>query len=247
MRTALAALLAAAALTGCAGEPDRNEVVVLAASSLTDVMSELADRFEAQRPGTTVVVSTGASSTLAQQVVSGAPADVFAAASPATMQVVLDAGEAAGEPVVVARNRLQLAVPPGNPGRVRGLADLAQPGLAVAVCARQVPCGAAAEKAFTAAGVTPSVDTYEQDVRAVLAKVRLGEVDAGLVYVTDVRSAGEEVAGIALPEAQAAVSDYPAVVLRGGANAEAGRAFLDLLTSDEGRAVLQAAGFLPPG
>ena len=190
-----------------------------------------------------MVLSLGASSTLAQQVVAGAPADVLVTASPATMATVVEAGAADGEPVVVARNRLALAVPPGNPGGVTGLADLARPELAVAVCAEQVPCGAAAAKALAAAGVTPSVDTFEQDVKAVLAKVRLGEVDAGLVYVTDVRAAGADVEGLAV--ASDAV-DYPAVVLREAPQRQEARRFLDLLRSEQGRAALADAGFELP-
>lgn len=240
------ALLGVVLLAGCsadAGGAARQEVVVFAASSLTEVLTGLAGQYERAHPGVDVVLSFGASSSLAQQVVSGAPADLFAAASPATMQVVLDAGQAQGEPQTIARNRLQIAVPPGNPGRVRGLADLARPELDVALCAAQVPCGAAAVEVFRAAGLTPAADTLEQDVRAVLAKVRLREVDAGLVYVTDVRAAGRDVEGVPFAEAATAVSDYPAVVLRGGETAGAAEDLLDLLTSREGRVALTAAGF----
>ena len=243
---ALGAVLAA---TGCAtGEaaPRDREVVVFAASSLTEAFRVLADRFEARHPDSRVVLSTGASSTLAQQVVAGAPADVFAAASPETMAVVTAAGAAAGEPVVFARNRLQIAVPTGNPGRVDALADLGRPELDVALCAVQVPCGAAAARAFAKAGLTPAPDTLEQDVKAVLAKVRLGEVDAGLVYVTDVRAADGEVEGVAFPEADAAVNDYPVVTLESGRNRSAAVQLVALLTSREGREVLTAAGFSPP-
>ena len=250
-RTAAASLALGAVLaaTGCGtGEaaPREREVVVFGASSLTEVLRVLADRYESVHPGTRVVLSTGASSTLAQQVVAGAPADVFAAASRETMAAVTRAGAAVGDPVVFARNRLQIAVPTGNPGRVDGLADLARPGLDVALCAAQVPCGAAAARAFAAAGLTPAPDTLEQDVKAVLAKVRLGEVDAGLVYVSDVRAAGSDVQGVAFPEADAAVNDYPAVLLEGGRNPTAAAQLLALLTSREGREVLLAAGFAPP-
>ena len=250
MRRVLAAtVLLAAAVSGCGGDGSASEprrVVVLAAASLTDVLGQLAREHEDAHPGVDVVVSTGASSALAQQVVAGAPADLLAAASPAAMAVVTAAGEADGEPVVVARNALQIAVPRGNPGRVRGLADLADPARAVALCAEQVPCGDAARRAFAAAGLAPAADTLEQDVRAVLAKVRLGEVDAGLVYVTDVRSADGEVEGLAFPEARAAVNDYPAAVLRGGDEPEQARLLLELLLSARGQEVLRAAGFAPP-
>lgn len=221
-------------------------VVVLAASSLAGSFAELADRFEAAQPGVRVILSTGASSTLAQQVVAGAPADVFAAASPATMRTVTDAGEVAGVARVFARNQLQIAVPAGNPGEVTGLADFARDELALAVCAAQVPCGQAAGRAFAAAGISPRPDTLEQDVKAVLAKVRLGEVDAGLVYRTDVLAAGQAVEGIAFPAAEQAVSHYPVAVLAQAPQPAAARAFVALLLSAKGQSVLRAAGFLPP-
>jgi molybdate transport system substrate-binding protein len=251
-RAALAA--AAVLLAGCGADPtaaapeapEQREFVVLAAASLTEVLTALEDDFERLRPGADLVLSFGASSTLAQQVVAGAPADVFASASPATMKTVVDAGAADGEPQVFARNRLQLAVPPGNPGGVRGLADLAREDLDVALCAAQVPCGAAAEKALAAAGVAASVDTLEQDVKAVLAKVRMGEVDAGLVYVTDVRAAGDGVEGIAFPEAEAAVNDYPVAVLRDAPQPEDARAFVELLQATRGQQALEGAGFEVP-
>ena len=223
--------------------PEQRQVVVLAAASLTEVLTSLEEGFEADRPGVDLVLSFGASSTLAQQVVSGAPADVFVSASPATMATVVDAGAADGDPVLVARNRLQLAVPAGNPGGVTGLQDLARPELDVALCAEQVPCGAAAVKALAAAGVVPSVDTFEQDVKAVLAKVRMGEVDAGLVYVTDVLAAGDQVEGI---DVRSDPVGYPAVVLADAPQPEDARAFLDLLRSDTGRAALEDAGFEVP-
>jgi molybdate transport system substrate-binding protein len=202
-------------LAGCGASSEagtEGPLVVLAAASLTGAFTELAASFEADNPGTTVTLSFAASSALAQQVLSGAPADVFAAASPATMETVTGAGEAA-EPEVFARNTLQIAVPAGNPADVTGLADFADEDLAIALCAEQVPCGAAARRVFEASGVVPSPDTLEQDVKAALSKVTLGEVDAALVYRTDVLAAGDEVEGIAFPEAQEAVNDYPLVVL----------------------------------
>lgn len=241
---ALLVAMAVLAATGCAAEPPERELVVLGAASLTDVLAELADAYEAAHPGTTVVLSTGASSALAQQVVAGAPADVLVTASPATMAVASGAGETAAEPVVLARNVLQLAVPAGNPGGVTGMADLARAELDVALCAVQVPCGAAAQQALQAAGVVAAPDTLEQDVRAVLARLRLGEVDAGLVWATDVQAAAGEVEGIVLPAEVG--TDYPVAVLRGGDQPEAAREFVALLLSEQGQAVLAAAGFAPP-
>lgn len=220
-------------------------VTVFAAASLTGSFEQIATAFEAANPGTDVVVSFGASSVLAQQVVSGAPVDVFAAASPATMKIVTDAGDAL-DPQVFVRNRLQIAVPADNPGRVTGLADLTRPALKIALCAPKVPCGTAAAEAFEAAGLTPSVDTEEQDVKAALAKVTLGEVDAALVYRTDVLAAGAKVKGIAFPEADKAINDYPIAVTTDATNPAAATAFVAYVLSREGQAVLAAAGFDNP-
>ncbi len=246
MRGRAVALVLALALSGCADDRAEGgqEVVVLGAASLVDVLQDVADLYEQEHAGVRVVVSTGGSSGLARQVVNGLPADLLVTASPASLQPVLDAGEQREEPVVIARNRLQIAVAAGNPERLTGLGDLARPELAVALCAPQVPCGAAAERALQQAGVTASPDTLEQDVRAVLTKVRLGEVDAGVVYATDVRSAEGEVDG--LPVEPAVSTDYPAVRLRGGSAPDAAQDLLDLLRSDRGRALLVEAGFEVP-
>ncbi len=229
-----------AAGTGGTGALD-GEVVVFAAASLTDAFQELGERFEADHPGTTVTFNFAGSATLAQQIVAGAPADVFAAASPQAMAMVEEAGLA--EPELFARNRLQIAVPSGNPAGVTGLADFAREELRIALCAEPAPCGAAAVRAFEAAGITPAPDTYEQDVRAALSLVALGEVDAALVYHTDVIAAGDDVEGIDFPEAAAAVNDYPISVLEEAPNPDAAWAFVDLVLSDTGRAVLETAGF----
>jgi molybdate transport system substrate-binding protein len=216
-----------------------------AAASLTETFDQLKQQFIEEHPGVTVEASYGASSTLARQIVEGAPADVFASASTATMKTVTDAGLADGGPSVFVRNTLQIAVPPDNPARITSLADLAKPEVKVAVCEPQVPCGSAAQTALTAAGVAVTPVTLEQDVKAVLTKVRLGEVDAGLVYRTDVISAGSEVQGIDFPEAQQAINDYPIVVLD-TPNPEAAAAFVELVRSREGLAVLTKAGFAEP-
>ena len=256
--------LLALALAGCSGAAARSDeaaasgsagassgdrvsgtVDVFAAASLTDAFGEIAGLFEQQHPDAAVTLNLGGSSALAAQIVAGAPADVFAAASPRTMQTVVDAGAASG-PVVFARNALEIAVPVGNPGDVTGLPDFADAQRTIALCAPEVPCGAAAEQVLAAAGVTPAPDTLEQDVRAALAKVRLGEVDAALVYRTDVLAAGDEVTGVPFPEAEDAVSDYPVVVLEEAPDAAAARAFVTLVLGPEGQGVLADAGFVLP-
>jgi len=221
-------------------------ITVLAAASLTEAFSTLGDQLESEHPGTTVQFSFAASSELASQITAGAPADVFASASPATMDQVVQAGAVDGDPVVFARNRLQIAVPAGNPAGVSGLADFADKELKIGLCAPEVPCGDAAGRAFEAAGVIPAPDTLEPDVKAVLSKVTLGEVDAALVYRTDVRAAGNVVEGIDFPEAAHAVNDYPIAVLSGAPNHDGAQAFVDLVESPAGAAVLQKAGFEQP-
>lgn len=222
------------------------DITVFAAASLTDTFTELGEDFEAEHPGTKVTFNFGGSSGLAQQIISGAPADVFASASPATMAQVTDEDLAAGEPVTFVRNRLQIAVPAGNPAEVSGLADFTNEDLIIALCAEEVPCGAASVKVFEAAGLTPAPDTYEEDVRATLTKVELDEVDAALVYRTDVLVASDRVEGIDFPESDEAINDYPIVALTEAPNATGGQAFIDFVLSESGSAVLEAAGFEAP-
>lgn len=216
--------------------------MVFAAASLTDAFTTLTQEFGDDQ-GIEVVLNVGASSALAQQIVSGAPADVFASASPAAMDVVAQAGRLEGSTSLLARNRLMIAVPTGNPAAVSGLADFTDSDRVIALCAPQVPCGEAAERLFRIAGLEPSPDTYEADVRATLSKVRLGEVDAALVYRTDVLAAGGQVEGIDVPEAAQALNDYPVAVLSDSAHPEAARAFVEFLGSEHATQVLSDAGF----
>jgi len=252
---------AALALTACGGSSDEaavgtapgsgpaglgGTVTVFAAASLTDVFTDLGAQLEAGNPDLDVQFNFAGSSALATQLTQGAPADVFASANEAQMAVVTDAGLADGDPAVFAANVLQIAVPAGNPAGVTGLADLAREELTVAVCAPQVPCGAAAEDVLAAAGVTAAPDTLEEDVRAALTKVELGEVDAALVYTTDVTAAGDAVEGLDVPEAEQAVNEYPVVTLAEAPNPEAAAAFVELVRSEEGQQSLADAGFRTP-
>ncbi len=256
-RRRLAALATAVLLLGCGGQAgaDRDgdagealggTLTVFAAASLMDVFDRLGERFRADHPDVDLRFNYAGSSALAGAIVQGAPADVLASANEAQMRVVTDAGLAAGEPEVFAANLLQIAVPPGNPAGVTGLADFAREELALAVCAPEVPCGAAAGQVFAAARVTPRPDTLEEDVRAALTKVELGEVDAALVYASDVASAGNAVEGIDFPEAEQAVNEYPVCALAGAPNPEAAEAFVDLVLSETGQAALAELGFRSP-
>jgi molybdate transport system substrate-binding protein len=229
---------AAAKLTGT--------VTVFAAASLTGVFTDLGQRLEKANPGLHVQFNFAGSSALATQLTQGAPADVFASADQAQMDVVTKAGLQQGEPAVFTQNVLEIAVPKGNPGHVTGVKDFANEALTIAVCAPQVPCGAAAQKVFAATGIAAKPDTQEQDVKAALTKVQLGEVDAAMVYATDVQAAGDAVQGIAFPEAEDAINAYPIVVLKAAPNAAAARAFEALVRSPEGQQALKDAGFRIP-
>jgi molybdate transport system substrate-binding protein len=251
------AALSALALAGCAQDlPAAGDtasasatptlsgsITVDAAASLNEVFPALAKEFQAEHPGTTITFSFGGSSTLAAQIVSGAPVDVFAAASTKTMRTVQDA-HLAGEPTVIARNELEIAVPKGNPGGITGLRDFGDADRTVVVCDKEVPCGAAAQQVFDLGGVTAKPDSYEPDVTSVLTKVRTGNADAGLVYVTDVRAAGDEVQGIPFDEADQAITDYPIATVTGTRNAALADAWVAYVAAHERD--LQAAGFLPP-
>ncbi|MEU8150057.1 molybdate ABC transporter substrate-binding protein [Nonomuraea sp. NPDC048901] len=257
---ALPVALALAGLSGCgSGQPDTSstasvssaaangakEVTVFAAASLTGTFTELGKTFEAAHPGTTVKFNFGSSATLAQQIVQGAPADVFAAASPATMKTVTDASLASA-PTTFVRNKLEIAVPKDNPAKVDELTDLADSKVKVALCAEQVPCGAAAVKALDAAGLKVKPVTLEQDVKATLTKVELGEVDAALVYKTDVIASAGKVQGLEFPEADKAINDYPIATLAKAPAGDLAKQFVDLVLSPQGRDVLTKAGFEAP-
>lgn len=225
--------------------PVTGTVTVLAAASLTDAFRALAADFETTNPGATVRLSFGGSSALVRQLAEGAPADVFAAAATAPMDEVVAAGRAAA-PVVFATNTMTVVVPADNPGAVARLADLADPSVSVALCRADVPCGAAAANLLARNGVVTTPVTEEPDVRSVLAKVSSGEVDAGIVYVTDVAAAGDTVRALEIPAAANVTTTYPAATVTDAANPAGAAAFLALLTSDAGRATLARFGFGPP-
>ena len=257
---ALAAIGAAAALllTGCGGgssgssatptsaAPAPKTLTVLAAASLTETFTALGKQFETDNPGVTVKFNFAGSSDLAQQIVNGAPADVFAAASDATMKTVTDANLTAAKPAVFATNVLEIATPPGNPKAIATFADLAKPGLKVVVCAPQVPCGAAAQKIEQSTGVKLTPVSEEADVKSVLAKVESGDADAGLVYLTDVKSAGDKVTGVPFPEASTAPTNYPIAALKNAPQLELANQFVALVTGEQGQKVMEQAGFATP-
>lgn len=247
----LAALLALLLLAACGGgragtaaapvDPAAGPVTVFAAASLTEVFQDLGSAFTKAHPGAAVTFSFAGSQSLVAQVQQGAPADLLATADEKSAASVR--ADLATDPVVLARNRLALVTEKGDPLHLNGLADLARPGVKVVLAGPTVPAGKAARKALAAAGVRVHPVSEELDVKAVLQKVRLGEADAGIVYVTDLQAAGGAVTGYALPGVS---NSYPAAVVRGAAHPQAAAAFLALARSPEGRAVFARHGFLPP-
>lgn len=220
-------------------------VNVFAAASLQGAFTTLKKQFEAAHPGVTITSNFGASSALAQSINQGAPADVFASASQTTIDQVVQAG-AATSSMAFAKNVMEIAVPPANPAGITGLADLANPGVKVAVCQPQVPCGAVALKVFANATITVTPVTQEADVKGVLTKVQLGEVDAGVVYVTDVKAAGDKVKGVEIASDVNTSTSYPIATLAKAPNPAAAAAFTAYVLSAEGTSVLTAAGFAAP-
>jgi molybdate transport system substrate-binding protein len=230
-----------------AGEPGlTGSITVFAAASLTDAFGGIADEFEAANPGVSVESNFGASSALREQILAGAPADVFASANLSNMDQVVEADAAAGDARTFATNRLEIVVPAGNPADVTGLAAFGDDDLLVGLCAAEVPCGDLGREALANAGVTPAVDTEEPDVRSLLTKVEAGELDAGLVYATDVLAAGDAVEGIEIPAADNVVAEYPVATLAEGGAAEVADAFVAYVLSDAGQDILASYGFDSP-
>ncbi|MGH9181404.1 MAG: molybdate ABC transporter substrate-binding protein [Acidimicrobiales bacterium] len=231
-----------------AGPTLDGSVTVFAAASLTDAFEEIGAAFHDANPGVTVRFNFAASSALREQILAGAPADVFASANTANMDKVVAAG-AATDPVAFVGNKLQIVVPDGNRAGIGGLADFANGDLLLGLCAEEVPCGQFGREALGKAGVTPSIDTNEPDVRSLLTKVEAGELDAGIVYVTDVLAAGGAVEGgavegIDIPAEDNVIATYPIATIIGAANGSAGDAFVAFVLSEKGRAILFSFGCL---
>lgn len=222
------------------------DITVFAAASLNKSFTELGKQFESEYPGTTVKFNFAGSSDLATQIIQGAPADVFASANPANMTKVVDAGLVAGTPENFASNTLTIVTAPGNPKGIASFADLTKPGVSVVVCADQVPCGTATKKVEEATRVTLTPVSEESQVTDVLGKVSSGQADAGVVYVTDAKGAGDKVTQVDFLEASQAVNVYPIAVLRNSKNDEAAAEFVELVTGPEGQKVLAEAGFAAP-
>jgi molybdate transport system substrate-binding protein len=232
---------------GASGTPRLSgAITVFAAASLKSTFTKLASDFEAKNPDIKITLNFAGSSDLVTQITQGAPADVFASADTKNMAKLADAKLIDGAPANFATNVLEIAVPPSNPASISSFADLAKPGVKVVVCAPQVPCGAATETVEKAAGTTLAPVSEESSVTDVLGKVTSGEADAGLVYVTDVKTAGDKVKGIPFAESDQAVNTYPIATVGTSTNRELARAFIAAVTGSEGKKVLSDAGFGTP-
>ena len=220
-------------------------LTVFAAASLKATFTQIGTIFQTENPGSTVTFNFAGSSDLVTQLTAGAPADVFASADQANMTKTTTANLVSGTPVNFASNILTIVTPPGNPSGITGFADLAEPGLTVVVCAPQVPCGAAAAKVEANTGVTLTPVSEENSVTDVLGKITSGQADAGLVYVTDAKNAGDKVSQVDFPEAAAVVNVYPIATLTAATQPALATKFVDLVTGPEGQQVLAVAGFKP--
>lgn len=248
MRRPRPAVVVAALLLGACGvdsaEPAAS-LTVFAAASLTNAFTELGEAFEAGHPTADIAFNFGASSTLREQILGGAAADVFASASQSNIDQVIAGGEATTSSVFTT-NVLQIAVPDGNPADITALADFANADRLIGLCAEEVPCGQFGRRALTKAGVSPSIDTNASDVRALLTQIESGDLDAALVYATDVLAADDRVDGVTIPTSQNVQAEYAITQLTDSAEPELAAAFVEFMRSDPGQAVLARFGFGGP-
>jgi molybdate transport system substrate-binding protein len=255
---ALFALSAVLVFAVPAAQGQNRELIVFAAASLTDAFEIIADDFEWDHPGVSVLFNFGSSSELAAQLVNGAPADVFASANARQMQVAVEAGRIAGQPRTFARNRLVLIVPADNPAAITGLRDLANEGVLLVIAAEGVPVRdytetmlerLASDSAFGdayVAAVRANVVSEEQNVRQVAARVALGEADAGIVYVSDVTpDLAADVSALPIPDELNTIAAYPIASIADSAQPELAQAFVDHVLSDAGQNTLESWNFIP--
>jgi molybdate transport system substrate-binding protein len=221
-------------------------LTVFAAASLTESFTEIGKAFETANPGAKVTFNFAASSALVTQIDEGAPADVFASADEANMKKLTDARANAGAPVTFAKNKLTIIVGKGNPRKIASVKDLADPDQIVVTAAPQVPIGAYAQQVFTKAGITVTPKSLEENVKAVVTKVTAGEADAGIVYTTDVKAAGDLAEGVAIPDDLNVIAVYPVAAIKAAPNAAAAQAFIAYLSSSAGQATLAEHGFAAP-
>ena len=221
-------------------------ITVFAASSLTESFKALGDAFKVANPQASITFNFAGSSDLASQIGQGAPSDIFFSADDSNMKKVIDAGESAGQPTSIAKNTFEVIVGHGNPKAIATLADLARPDTLVVLCAPTVPCGKGAATILKNANVSLTPKSLEDKVKGVVTKVVAGEADAGIVFATDVKAAGDKTTGVEIPAAINVISNYPGVVTKAAKNPTAAQAFLDYVASPAGQAILLKFGFLAP-
>ena len=243
--SALAVLIAAVQPASAQQKPS-GELTVFGAASLTESFDAIAKQFEKKYPDVDVKFNYDASSSLATQIIQGAPADVFASADQDNLQKTLDAGTVTPPPVAFAKNRLEIAVEKGNPKKIKSLAGLQKPGMVVVLCADQVPCGKYAAQSLAMAGVTVNPASKEENAKATLSKVSIGEADASIVYMTDVKAAKGTTGGVKIPNKVNVTATYPMAVVKQSQNATAANAWVKFVTSKDGEKTLKKFGFLPP-
>ncbi|HZQ85276.1 MAG TPA: molybdate ABC transporter substrate-binding protein [Acidimicrobiales bacterium] len=257
----LPAVVPALVLTGCGksksaakpasptttGAPSKltGSLTVFAAASLTEAFIDEKTALRTSAPGLQLTYSFAGTSALVQQIQQGAPADVFASADQKNMQTLVTAGLVEA-PKTFARNKLEIAVAPGNPKHITGLADLAKSDLRVVLVAPTVPAGTYSQQALTTAGVTVKPESQELDVKSALGKVTAGEADATIVYVTDVKAAAGKADGVEIPDSQNVVAVYPIAVVKASTHHDAAAAYVDEIVSGTGQEALRSRGFLPP-
>jgi molybdate transport system substrate-binding protein len=242
----LAACGSSGGSSSASGKPS-GTLVVFAATSLTDAFNKIGAQFEKAHPGVTVKFNYNGSSSLATSINQGAPADLFASAAPANMKTVTDAGNASGTPQIFTRNTAEIMVESGNPMHIKSVKNLGNSKIKVVVCAPAVPCGALAQDVFKNAGVTVKPVSEETNVGGVVTKVTLGEADAGIVYVTDVKENESKAEGVPIPADQNDITDYPIAQVKNAPNPTTAKAFISYVLSSAGQKVLDSFGFLPPG
>lgn len=225
---------------------DKSTLTVLAASSLTEAFTTLEAQYESEHPDINVVFSFDSSATLAEQVIQGAPADVLATADEDTMKTVTDAGYGADTPQIFATNTMVIVTPPDNPAGVTDVSDLASPDVKLALCDETAPCGATAKELLALDHVNATPVSFEPDVKSVLTKVTLGEVDAGIVYASDAKTAGQDVSTVQITNADRVVNRYPIAVLKDAPQPTAAQDWVDLVRSSAGEKVFVTDGFGPP-
>jgi molybdate transport system substrate-binding protein len=241
--TAILAGLAVVVAGACGSGPDNRDLTVFASVSLTDAFGEIATTFS-DLTGTGVTISFSASSSLAGQILAGAPADVIAMADDDAMARLGDTLD--GEPVVFATNHAQIVVESGNPLGIESVADLADPAMVVVLCGTGAACGRYGAEVVERAGVTLNPVSFEENPRAVLTRVALGEADAGIVFATDIAAQSGRVMGIEIDPAINIVAEYPIAVSATAENSDDARAFIDFVLSDPGQAILARYGFGAP-